>query len=77
MNLTNQLKDLDAMQIKSLNSTILDASIAYEAGGNYREIFRRAKCRRVGLMRSIFEMLEQVPEAEIENLSRSLVEIET
>ena len=72
MSLTSQLKNLSPQQIKSLSDTMLNASIAFETGGNYREIFRRAKQRKIGLMRRIYELLEQAPYEDIENLSKSL-----
>ena len=73
MILSNQVKSLNTTQFKSLNDTLLDASIAYEGGGNYREIFRRAKLRRVGLLRKIYGMLEQAPCEEIEIISKRFV----
>jgi hypothetical protein len=72
MQLANQFKNLSRTQFKCLSLAVLDASIAYEGGGNYREIFRRAKLRRNGLMRQVFESLENAPQEEIECLSKSL-----
>ncbi|WP_347987711.1 hypothetical protein [Methylomonas sp. AM2-LC] len=74
VSLTSQLKNLSPQQIKSLSDTMLNASIAFETGGNYREVFRRAKQRRIGLMRRIYELLEQAPYQDIENLSKVLAE---
>lgn len=74
MRLTNQLKNLSPAQIKSLSDTMLAASIAFESGGHYREIFRRAKFQRIGLMRRIYELLEHASYQEIENLSKARVE---
>lgn len=50
MNLTSQLPHLNETQLRSLSSTLLNASMAHENGGNPREIFRRAKYRHIGLM---------------------------
>ncbi len=53
---------------------MLNASIAFETGGNYREVFRRAKQRKIGVLRRIYELLENASYEEIENLSKSLSE---
>ena len=74
MSLTSQLKNLNDKQLKSMCDTMLNASIAFENGGNYREIFRRAKQGRVGLVQRIYESLEQAEPNEIEALSNSLAE---
>lgn len=74
MSLTSQLKNLNDKQLKSMCDTMLTASIAFENGGNYREIFRRAKQGRIGLVRRIYESLEQAEPKEIEALASSLAE---
>ena len=53
---------------------MLNASIAFEAGGNYKEIFRRARNRSIGLMKRIYELLLNATQEEIENLSRNLTD---
>ena len=74
LRLTNQLKNLSPEQIKSLSDTMLNASIAFETGGNYKEIFRRARNRSIGLMKRIYELLLNATQEEIENLSRNLTD---
>ena len=75
MNLSSQLKSLNATQIKSLSDSMAYASMACESCGSHAEIFRRGKHRRVGQMRQIYEMLEHASPEEMENLSKSLAEI--
>jgi len=76
MNLASHIENLNATQLKSLSDTIANAGIAVENGGSYREIFRRGKLRRVGLTRRIYEMLEHASLEEIENLTKSMAELE-
>lgn len=53
---------------------MLDASLAHETGGNAKEIFRRAKQRKVGRQRRIIELLENATKPEIDRLSANLAE---
>ncbi|WP_367154694.1 hypothetical protein [Methylomonas sp. HYX-M1] len=75
MSLTSQLPHLNATQLRSLSSTLLNASLAHENGGNPREIFRRAKYRHIGLMQRIYELLQHASHAEIDQLSKHIAEI--
>jgi hypothetical protein len=72
MNLIRHLDKLNDSQVRSLNDTMLNAGIAFENGGNYREIFHRAKHQHIGLMRRIYKILEQSTPEDIETLSKSL-----
>ncbi len=53
---------------------MLNASIAFETGGNYKEIFRRARNSNIGLMKKKYELLLNATQEEIENLSRNLTD---
>lgn len=57
MSLTNQIANLSDAQLHDLHNALLDACTAMEMGGNWREVFRRARYRRVGRMRRIYELL--------------------
>jgi len=76
MSLTSQLPQLNDSQLKSLCDTLLTAAMVYENDGNYREIFRRAKYRHLGLMRRIYELLQHATRDEIDALSNSLSELQ-
>jgi hypothetical protein len=55
---------------------MLDTSIAFETDGDWREIIRRAKQRKVGLLLRIYELLLTATREEIDAMARSLAEIE-
>jgi hypothetical protein len=76
MTLTNQLHNLNPKQLKHLSATMLDTSIAFETDGDWREIIRRAKQRKVGLLLRIYELLLTATREEIDAMARSLAEIE-
>jgi len=70
VSLTSQLPKLTTEQLKSLADAMLDASLAYESGQNWRPILLRARSRKVGLMRRIYDMLLQ--ERDFETVSKIL-----
>lgn len=41
-------------------------SLAYETNGDWREIIRRAKQRKVGLLRRVYDLLQTATREEIE-----------
>ena len=75
MSLTSQITELNDVQLHSLHNTMLDACTALELGGDWREIFRRAKNRHVGRMHRIYDLLYHAKSHEIDRAARHLVEI--
>jgi hypothetical protein len=74
MALANQICQLSEKQLMEVYGVMLEAGITNEFCGNYREIFRRAKHRRVGRMRRIYETLEQAAPDDIKAVSQALTE---
>lgn len=72
MALATQIYKLKPKQIKQLADTMLNASIVYQTGGNWREIIRRAKQRKVGLLRRIYDMLQHATQDEFDIMAASL-----
>jgi len=74
MSLQAAILRLKPDQVKELADTMYDACIAMEAGGCYTEVFRRAKHRRVGCMRKMYERLEKATPKQLERMAGHLVE---
>lgn len=72
--LTTQIKDLKRSQLHELHSTMLDACTAAELGGDWREIFRRAKHRKVGRLRRIYELLQSADRQDMASMAWTLTE---
>jgi hypothetical protein len=75
MSLTEQIANLNDVQIHSLHNTLLDACTAMELGGNWREVFRRAKQRHIGLMKRIYELLHQAQPDDIDRAANHLTAV--
>lgn len=75
MSLARQIPNLSTEQLKAVHACLVEAGIAYEAGGNWREIFRRAKQRKVGLVRRIYELMEKADRHGIDRMTQALVEL--
>lgn len=75
MSLTNQIANLNDVQIHSLHNTLLDACTAMELNGNWREIFRRAKYRNIGLMKRIYELLHKANPEDIDRAASHLTAV--
>lgn len=75
MSLTNQLSQLNDTQIRSLHNALLDACAAKEMGGNWREIFRRAKYRHVGRMARIYKLLHEAHGDDIDRAAKHLIDV--
>lgn len=75
MSLTKQLPKLTDTQIHELHNRLLDACTAMELGGDWREVFRRAKYRHIGRMHRIYELLQHATHDEIDRAARHLTEI--
>ena len=75
MNLVTLIPKLNANQLSELHEVMTNASLAYELGGNFKEIFRRAKHRKIGRMRRIYQRLENCDIKQIEAMSKSLGEL--
>lgn len=70
--LSTQLHRLKPAQIQELAGTMLEASIGHAGGGHWQETFRRAKQRKVGLMRRIYDLLQTATAEEIEGMTKAL-----
>ena len=61
MRLTEKVARLTPAQVKELHDVLVEAGLAYELTGQYADVFRRAKYRKVGMQRSIYQQLETIP----------------
>jgi len=59
--LESKLKLLKQSQVCELHDKLVEAGIAFELTGNYKDVFRLAKYRKVGAERKIYEYLENIP----------------
>lgn len=73
--LATQIKNLPFDKLFELKETLIEAGIAFEAGGNPKEVFRRAKHRHIGLMRRIYERLETADSQSMSAMSEAMVEL--
>jgi len=69
-----QVKKLPVPKLLQLKTTLIEASIAFEAGGHPKEVFRRAKHRQIGLLRRIYEMLETADSNNLAEISKIMNE---
>lgn len=76
MSLTTQVFQLKPHEVKEACGVMLDASIAMENGGKWREIFRQAKHKHAaGRLRRIYALLEKAEPNDIEQMAASLAEV--
>jgi hypothetical protein len=61
-------------QVKELADTMYEACVAMELGGSYKEVFRRAKHRKVGSMRKMYERMEKATPRQISSMADHLIE---
>lgn len=77
MSLTSQVFQLNPNEVREACTVMLDVSLAMENGGNWREIFRRAKLKHcAGRLRRIYALLETAHRDDIEQMADSLAEVE-
>lgn len=77
MSLTSQVFQLKPHEVKEACGVMLDASLALENKGNWREIFRQAKHKHfAGRLRRIYALLEKAKPEDIEQMAASLAEVE-
>lgn len=75
MSLVGQVAKLSVEQATELHNTLLESGIAREAGNKkWREIFRFAKNRHIGLQGRIYEKLYQATDSQIEAMIRRITE---
>lgn len=76
MSLTSQVFQPNPAEAKEACNVMLDASIAMENGGNWREIFRKAKHRHCAvLLRRVYALIETAHQHDIEQMSKILSEV--
>lgn len=73
MSLQTAILRLKPEQVQELADIMYDACIAMEAGGCYTEVFRRAKHRKVGSMRKMYERLEKATPKQISRMADHLL----
>lgn len=61
-------------KVKEFASVLYEACLAMEAGGDYHEVFRRAKQRKVGALRRLYERLEHSTKGELERIADRMME---
>ena len=74
MNLPEAYLKLPDQKKIQVYDTMLEAGLAYQAGGNWREVFRRAKHQCRGVESRIYETLEQADYDAVERMINGLVE---
>ena len=74
MTLSDQISILSTDKLKRVKDTMAEAGIAIEIGGNWKMIFKRAKNRRTGLERKIYELLENSDAETVRNALEAIVE---
>lgn len=67
--LTNKLKLLKPHQVNELHSVMTEASIAFEMGASAADVFKKAKHRKVGALRCIYERLEKLNKYELDKVA--------
>ena len=72
--LADQVKNLSHKKLFDLKSTMTEAAVAFEIGGNPKEIFRRAKHRNIGLLRRIYAKLEKADREGLRSMSDALIQ---
>lgn len=72
--LSTQTRQLTHDQVKEVKNVLLEACTAMELGGDWREVFRRARNRRVGRMRRIYDMLYEADIKAIDMAAQTLTE---
>jgi len=61
MRLESKIKLLNHAQVYELHDRLVEAGISYELTGKFKDVFRRAKYRKVGAERKVYEYLEAIP----------------
>lgn len=61
-------------KVRAFASVLYEACLAMEAGGDYHEVFRRAKQRKVGALRRLYERLERSTKGELERIADRMME---
>ena len=68
--LAEQLAYVKPAKINQLSAIMLNASIVYELGGDYKALFKKARFANLGLLRRIYRQLEEADWETIEEISR-------
>ena len=74
MHLVTEVARLKPYQVKRLAEVMLDASLKYEYGLNWRILFTKEKNRSLGKLRKILETLEGLTDEEFDRVSDILSE---
>jgi len=56
-------------QVIELHDKLVEAGLCFELEGSHKEVFRRAKHRRIGVLRSIYKDLENIPAGALPTIS--------
>lgn len=70
MTLTDRLNLLKRGQVQELHNVLVEAGIAHSLTGKHRDVFKRAKQRKVGALRAIYEQLETIPPSALPEIIR-------
>lgn len=73
-NLMLMVAMLKPEKVKEFASTLYEACLAMEAGGDYHEVFRRAKQRKVGALRRLYQRMEHSTRGELERIADRMME---
>ena len=72
--LSDQVRRLKPEQLKELEQVMFEAAIAAQVGGNYQEVFRRARIGKIGLLGRIYKALCSATDANLKTMSDMLLE---
>jgi hypothetical protein len=70
--LLSKLKVLKPHQVKELHATMTEASVVFELGGSANDVFKKAKHRKVGAIRAIYESLEKLKKEDLDKVSKNM-----
>jgi hypothetical protein len=74
MSLTNQILNLPPAKLTELHNTLIETGVAFELGGDHREVLRRARNRyQTGLMHRVYTRLIVAKKEEIDAMLKHLV----
>jgi len=70
--LLSKLKVLKPHQVKELHATMTEASVAFDLGGSANDIFKKAKHRKVGAIRAVYENLETLKKEDLDKIAKTM-----
>ena len=60
------LNTLPPARVNIIKEVCVEASLAYELGGDWRQVFKRAKYKHKGKVRKFFAIISKIPEEKMQ-----------